>query len=384
LRLRLAIGGPLIATKGYADPEVERTYSRAWALCDQVGQSAEMVSVLRGLWHYYLGRGELERAYDLSERLVALAEEQGLPLHRALARRALGTTLFYFGRFGEAAQQLDEGIAIDDAVAARADPAQLLLYTERAGVVCRLISAWALWFRGFPDGALDRVRGGLELAENLAHVNSLAFAQDFAMVLHNLRREFGAAQKRAEALLETARKYGMKQRLAEGTICRGFAMVGLGQQAEGIKQLRSGLTDWSATGARVFLTQWFGFLAEAHIKASEFDDALTALDHATEIAAATGESHYQAELYRLRGVVLAKTGEGTEATSWLHQAIDKARSQQAKSLELRAATSLARLWRDQGKHAEAHELLGPVYGWFTEGLDTADLKDAKALLDELA
>jgi predicted ATPase len=154
--------------------------------------------------------------------------------------------------------------------------------------------------------------------------------------------------------------------------------------AAGIAQLRSGVTGWNATGARVFQTQWFGFLAEAHVQAGRFDDALTALDQAAESAAATSECHYQAELYRLRGVVLAKTGEDAEAASWLHRAIDTARSQQAKSLELRATTSLARLWAEQGKRTEAGELLAPVYGWFTEGFDTADLKDAKGLLDELA
>ena len=166
-------------------------------------------------------------------------------------------------------------------------------------------------------------------------------------------------------------------------MCRGFALVGLGQQAEGIAQLRTGLAAWNGTGARLLDTQWLGFIAEAHLQAGQFDDALTALDRAAETAAATGECHYQAELYRLRGVVLAETGDDAEAASWFQRAIDTARSQQAKSLELRAATSLARLWREQGKRAEARDLLAPVYGWFTEGFDTADLKDAKALLDEL-
>jgi tetratricopeptide (TPR) repeat protein len=149
--LLLAIGGPLIASKGYAAPEVERTYSRAWALCDQLGRSAELFPVLRGLWNYHQVRGEPERVYDLAERLVVLAEEQGAPLRRALARRARGTALFLLGRFADATAALDEGIAIDDAVAAWEDPAHLLLYTERAGVVCRLYSAWTLWFLGYPD-----------------------------------------------------------------------------------------------------------------------------------------------------------------------------------------------------------------------------------------
>jgi predicted ATPase len=131
-------------------------------------------------------------------------------------------------------------------------------------------------------------------------------------------------------------------------------------------------------------TQWLGFIAEAHLRAGEFDAALTTLDRAAEICGATAACHYQAELYRLRGLVLAQTGDAAEAASWLQQAINTARNQQAKSLELRAATSLARLWAEQGKRHQAHDLLSPVYGWFTEGFDTADLKDAKALLDQLA
>jgi predicted ATPase len=136
-------------------------------------------------------------------------------------------------------------------------------------------------------------------------------------------------------------------------------------------------------GAHLLDTQWLGWIAEAHRRAGEFDDALAALDHAAETAAATGEGYYQAELYRLRGVVLAETGEAAEAASWFQRAIETARGQQAKSLELRAATSLARLWRGEGKGAQARHLLAPVYGWFTEGFDTADLKEAKALLAEL-
>jgi predicted ATPase len=380
--LLLAIGGPLIASKGYAAPEVERTYSRAWALCDQLGRSAELFPVLRGLWNYHQVRGEPERVYDLAERLVVLAEEQGASLRRALARRARGTALFLLGRFADATAALDEGIAIDDAVAAWEDPAHLLLYTERAGVVCRLYSAWTLWFLGYPDRALERVETGLALGQRLAHANSLAFAQNFASVLYCFRREFDAARRRAEATIALASEHPLPQWLAEAVICRGFALVGLGQAVDGIAQLRAGLAGWNGTGCHLFDAQWLGFIAEAHLQAGDLDDALTALDQA-ETAATAGECHYRAELYRLRGTVLANTGAPAAAASWLHRAIDTARSQQARSLELRAATSLARLWRDQGKRAQAHDLLAPIYGWFTEGFDTADLKDAKALLEEL-
>jgi predicted ATPase len=380
LALRLAMGGPLIATRSEADPEVERTYSRAWSLCDQLGRSAELFPVLRGLWNCYLVRGELQRAHDLAERLVVLAPEQG-ELRRALARRARGTTLFFLGRFGDAAAALDEGIAIDDAVAAWEDPAHLLLYAERAGVVCRLYSSWALWFLGFPDHAAKTMAAALALGQRLADVRSLAFALNWASFLHNWRREFDAAQGRAEAAIELAGEHRLSGPLAEATINRGYALVGLGRPAEGIAPLRTGLA--ALAGARLLHTQWLAFLAEAHLQAGQLADALTVLDRAAETAAATGECYYQAELYRLRGAVLAETGEAAEAASWLQRAIDTARRQQAGSLELRAATSLARLWAERGERQKAHDLLAPVYGWFTEGFDTADLKDAKALLDQL-
>jgi len=383
LALQLAMGGPLIATKGHPAPEVERTYDRARALCEQLGRSAELFPVLRGLWNCYLVRGELQRAYELSERLVALAEEHGAPLHRALARRALGTTLFYLGRFADATGALNEGIAIDDA-AGQNSHAHLLLYTERAAVVCRQYSAWALWYLGLPDHALERVDAGLALGQRLGHVHSLAFALNFAATLHHLRREFDVARARAEAAIDFANEHHLSQWLAQATLCRGFALVSLGRQTEGMAQLRTGLAGWNRVGAHVLDTQWLGFLTEAHLQAGELDEALAALDRAVAAAAATGECYYQAELYRLRGVVLVETGEDADAASWLQRAIDTARSQQAKSLELRAATSLARLWAEQGERQKAHDLLAPVYGWFTEGFDTADLKDAKALLVELA
>jgi class 3 adenylate cyclase/predicted ATPase len=383
LALRMAIGGPLMATKGEAALEVERTYSRAWVLCEQLGRSAEPFPVLRGLWHCYFVRGELERAYDLAERLVVLAED-GTPLRRALARRARGTTLFFLGRFADAAAALNEGIAIDDAIAGWGEPTHLLLYTERAGVVCRLYSAWTTWYLGFPDRAVETMEAALALGQRLAHVHSLAFALTWAALLHNFRREFDTVQKHAEAAIELAREHRLSEWLADATMCRGCALVDFGQHLEGIAQLRAGLAAWNVTGARLLDTQWLGFIAQAHVQVGQFEDALTALDRAADVAAATGVRHYQAELYRLRGTVLAHIGDHAGAAAWLQRAIDTARSQQARSLELRAATSLARLWAERGGRRRAYDLLAPVYGWFTEGFGTADLKDARALLDELA
>ena len=162
---------------------------------------------------------------------------------------------------------------------------------------------------------------------------------------------------------------------------RGFALVGLGRLMEGLPQLGTGLAIWNGVGAHLLDTQWLGFIAQAHLQAGSLEDALITLDQADQAVAATGECHYQAELYRLRGVICAEIGEATEAASWLQRAIKMARSQQAKSLELRAATSLARLWIEHGQRSRAHDILRPVYDWFTEGFETADLKEAKELLD---
>ena len=311
LALRLAIGGPLIATKSFAAPEVEETYRRAWVLCDQLGRSAELFPVLRGLWHCCLVQGKYQRAQDLAERLVVLAEEEGGPLRRAVARRALGSTLFFLGRFADAAAAVNEGIAIDDAIKAVDDHRiDLLQHTERAGVVCRQYSSWILWLFGFPDGALEAMEVALVLSQRLSHPFSLAYALTYAAVLHNWRGEFAIAQRRAEAAIDLASAHRLSQLLAFGTMQRGFALASLGQPTEGIAQLQTGLAGWNEIDAQVLSTQWLGFIAQAHLSAGEFDDAASALDQAAETAAVTGERHYQAELYSRGGRWVVGGGGG--------------------------------------------------------------------------
>ncbi len=380
LALLVAIGVPLIATKGYPSEEVRRTYSRALALCDELGRSAELLSVLRGLWSCYFARGELQQALDLAERLVSLAGEQGATAHDTLAGRALGPTLLLLGRLAEASESLDRGVAVDGT----AERAQALLHGELPGVWCRMYASWALWLLGFPERAVETMEGGVHLDQRASHPFSVAVSLGYAAILHVWRGDFVVGRSRAEAAMAIAREHRLPLVLSFGTLGRGSALSGLGQQVEAVKQLRSGLARWNAVGARVMDTQWLCFIAAAHARAGEYEEAFSALDDAVKTSAATGESHYLAELSRIRGMVLAETGDHAEAASRLYQALDTARAQQSKSLELRAATSLARLWRHQGKRVDARELLAPIYGWFTEGFDTADLKDAKALLDALA
>jgi predicted ATPase len=183
--------------------------------------------------------------------------------------------------------------------------------------------------------------------------------------------------------MAVAREHSIPQWLPMGRMCRGAALARLGEVAEGIAELHAGLADWNRIGSRVFDPMWLGWTAEAHAAAGQIDAAFVALDRAASVAAATSESFYEAELHRLRGALLMEKGEHADAEAWLRRATALAQGQGAKSVELRAAMSLARLWCDQGRHTEARDLLAPVYDWFTEGFNTPDLKDAKALLDAM-
>jgi predicted ATPase/class 3 adenylate cyclase len=387
LSLQVALAVPLIATKGYSDVGVERTYGRAQALCEQLGKSDELFPILRGLWNCYLTRGELQRTQDLAVRISTLAEARKEPLQRALAHRALGSTLFFLGRFAEALAQADQAIAIDDALeGSNGGRTDLFVYGERSGMVSRLFSGWALWFLGYPDRAVERFDAALALAERLTHAHSQAFALSFAASMRNNRRDFAAALEYADAAGRIAGKHNLPLWLGESSIAKGFAQASLGSYAEGIGQIRSGIAGLHRLGDWHHRSHWLGLLAAAHLEGRAYPEAATALDDAAALVGKSGECYYEAEIHRLRGellLALSVDNQG-EAENRFQQALMVSRKQQARSLELRAAMSLARLWQRQGKVAEARSLLAPVYGWFTEGLDTADLKEAEALLEELS
>jgi predicted ATPase len=224
------------------------------------------------------------------------------------------------------------------------------------------------------------------LAQQSAHPFSLGFALALTAIFHQFCREARAAQASAEAVLSLATEQGFSLWWAYGALPHGWALANQGQAKEGIEQLTQGLTAWRATGAELGRSCWLALLAEAHGTLGEPEAGLTALTEALALVDATGERWYESELYRLRGELLLQQSSDNqaEAETCFHHAINIAQNQQAKSWELRAATSLARLWQQQGKRQEAYDLLASVYNWFTEGFDTADLKDAKALLDELA
>jgi predicted ATPase/DNA-binding winged helix-turn-helix (wHTH) protein len=383
LVLQTTLGPALMATKGYAASEVESAYARARELCRQVGETPQLSQALWGLWYFSLVRAEFQTARELGEQLLHLAQRVQAPALLLLAHRVLGQTLAFLGEFSTAHGHLAREITLYNLEQHRAFAS---LYGQDQGVICRSWEALTLWNLGYPEQALRRSREALTLAQELVHPFSLAYAMCFAGMLEQLCRDVQAAQERATAAIALCTEQGFALYLARGITLQGWAMAEQGQGAAGLAQMRQGLVAYQATGAAVFRPYYLAFLAEAYGKLGQAGEGLTLLDEALAAVHETGERFYEAEIYRIKGeLLLARSAEDYgEAEACFQQALTVARHQQAKSSELRAAMSLSRLWQHQGKRAEAQELLAPIYGWFTEGFDTADLQEAKAMLEELA
>jgi predicted ATPase len=249
-----------------------------------------------------------------------------------------------------------------------------------------LFTAWTLWTLGYPDRALERGKECIALAQALAHPHTLAFAENAIGRLHRWRREARAARDTAERLIALSTEHGFTFWLALATVERGGAMAEQGRNEEGIAQIQEGLAALRAAGAEVERPQDLSLLAEAYMKTGRLDDGLSALTEALAVADEREARVYEAETHRLKGELLLKQDDSNvaEAKNCFQRAIEIARKQSAKSWELRATTSLARLLAKQGKRDKARTMLADIYAWFTEGFDTADLKDAKALLDDLS
>ncbi|MCZ6872665.1 MAG: tetratricopeptide repeat protein, partial [bacterium] len=253
------------------------------------------------------------------------------------------------------------------------------------GVVFLLYGGWTLWVLGYPDQALAWGNDGLSLAHNLGHPYTLARGLYWNTVLHQFRREWQIVQQRAEAAILVAAEHQIALVSALGPIMRGWALAMQGQGAEELLQIRQGIDDYRATGAEFQRPQFLAMLAEVYATVGRPEEALPLITEALSLVEKMGEHYYEAELLRLKGLLLLAQSPDNhpEAETCYQNALDIARQQQAKSWELRTATSLARLWQQQDKRQDAYDLLAPVYEWFTEGFDTADLQEAKALLQEL-
>jgi len=380
----IALGVSLNATKSIAALEVEQTYTRARQLCERLDDAHQLFPILRGLWNYYNVRAEYQMAHALGEQLLTLAQQAQDATMLPAAHRALGSTLCYLGAAAAAQTHFAQGIALYDPKQHRA---LAFLHGEDAGVTCRSYAAWTLWCLGYPAQGRKQTDDALALAQQMAHPFSLSFALGAAAMFHQLCREERCTQERAEAAMTLAMEQGFQYWMRFGSLLHGWALAQRGQAQAGIEQIHQGLTAYHATGAGMLRPYFLALLAEAHGIQGEPEEGLALLTEALTLVDTTGERWYEPELYRLQGelILLQQSLDNqAEAEACFHQAIAIAQNQSAKSWELRAATSLVRLWQQQGKRQEAYDLLAPVYHWFTEGFDTADLKDAKALLDELA
>jgi TOMM system kinase/cyclase fusion protein len=381
LDLQITLGPVLMAIKGWATPEVEATYTRARELCQQVEENPRLFPALMGLGTFYLARGKLQAARAMREQLLSLAQRQHEPALLLQAHVGLGATLYWLGELAPARIHLEQGRALYDPQQSHS-PA---FAGDDPGVSSQRVMAMVLWLLGYPEQALRQSREALALAQELSHPFSLAFALVFAAVLHQFRREAPLTQERAEAIMTLSTDQGFPAFLATGTLLQGWALAEQGQREEGIAQIHQGLAAWQAAGQELTRPHILALLAEAYGKAQQSEEGLRILVEALVLVDTNGERFWEAELHRLKGELLLMRPlyDAHQAETCCRYALDVARRQQAKSLELRAAMSLSRLWQRQGKRAAAHELLAPIYGWFTEGFDTADLKDAKALLNEL-
>jgi predicted ATPase len=382
LDLQLALAHALSVTKGYAAPEVEQTYAGAHALCQRVGETPQLFPTLRGLYWFHQSLGALQTARELGEQLYWLAQREVAPTPRLEAHAALGSTLFYLGEYATAWTHFEQGLTLADLTAKRA---LVLHHDPSPGVWYLGHTALTLWCLGFPAQALQRGQEALALAQELAHAHSLAVAQHWAAFLHQRRREAPVVQAQAEALLTLATAQRLQLYMGYGACWRGWALAMQGQGAAGLAELRQGLAAVLATGQALSQSLCLILLTEAAGHAGQVEEGLRLLAEALTAFEVSGRGDLLAEAYRLQGelILCQDRPDAARAEACFQQALGIARRQQAKSWELRAAMSLSRLWQQQGKGTEAYALLAPIYGWFTEGLDTADLQDAKALLAAL-
>jgi DNA-binding winged helix-turn-helix (wHTH) protein/predicted ATPase len=298
LALQVALGAPLIATKGQGAPEVGHVYARARELCQLTGETSRLFPILRGLWEFYELRTEYQIAQELGEQLLALAQRQPDPSLLLLAHNVLGDTLLMQGEFSVAHEHLERGEALYDVHQHRS---HAFLYGYDSGVHCLSFAAWALWLLGYPDQALKKIYAALSLARDVSHPFTFVFALLHSSILHHLRREAQATQECAETEIALCIEQGFALFLAGGSMYRGWALVEQGQGKEGIAQIHEALAAWQATGTEMDRPHFLGLLAEAYGKVGEAEQGLAALVDALAQVEKTGERWYEAELYRLKG-----------------------------------------------------------------------------------
>ncbi len=388
LALCMALAPALVMTAGYAAPEAEKTYARAEELCRQLGNDRQFFSVLLGRSSPALLLARTDVAKALSLESLELAQRWQAPHQLSQAEMALGVTLVWRGEFEPAASHLVASLKAYDSVPRR--PATFRLIHD-PGTASRAYLAWAYWMLGFPDRARRMSDEAIEAGRDLSHPFSLTLALAFAAFVHHACRDVAMTRERAEACIKLSAEHDFAMYHAVGIMFRGWALNQDDRPLEALSVLESGFEAFSATGATLVRPFYFGLIAEACSKGGDVGRAKSLVTQAIDAAEETGERIHLAELHRTLGDLTAQT-LGSDSTTRsgaraveIHylQALTTAREQKSSALELRAATSLARLWHSTSRRAEASTLLGAVHSRFTEGFDTRDLRDAATVLQVL-
>jgi predicted ATPase len=383
LTLQTTLGPALMATKGYGTIEAGEVYFRARELCEQGAESRELFTVGWGLFAHHLVRAEYHDARELAEQLLGLAGELAETENFIEAHLAFGVTSMYLGELKATRESLEALVSLYD-------PERHATLAFRyggfdPGVMARSYLAATLWLLGHVELAITHADEAQALMRRLDHPYTLARSLYWDAILRQFIGDWQAMRARAEEATAIAVEHGFSLVQAVGPIMLGWSLLGQGHGAEGAQKIRQSLDAYRAGGAAMQLTHFLIPLAEAEQNFGRPNEALEVLADALALVEKTDERYLEAELHRLRGEMLlaqAPSDPGPAERAF-EKGLAVARAQGARSLELRAATSLARLWQVEGKTAEARELLAPVYDWFTEGLDTPDLVDAKTLLEEL-
>lgn len=377
LQLQLAIGTPLIATRGFASPEVGEVYGRARQICELAGLAPQLYPVNWGLWVFYTACAKHREAQKLAERCKAMGESENNADLRMLAHHAVGVTLSTLAQHEDALRELESAIALHDPE--RHAPLAFA-YGQDSGVVCRSQAAFSLWFVGYPDKANKMNEEAVALAERLKHPYSLAAALDYSAWVDQLRGDSEAAQRHAEQAIAISAQHDFVFWLLTGMILRGWALANRGQVDEGLPLMVQALEGYRQTGAGILQPYYKALLAEVYARVGKETESFRLLDEAEAAVKVNDERWWEPELYRQRGELMLRRLSSADsplgdAEAYFQNALCVASAQGAKSLQLRAATSLGRLWMKQGKASEAKRIVGEARAGFTEGFELPDLQE---------
>lgn len=379
LELLTLLGTALRVIKGFGAPEVQSVYEKAHELSKRVSDRSKVLPVLRGLGGYYLARTEFSKAHQIGEESLKLARTLKSTNHLLQAHYILGATSFCMGNFNFAAKQSKEGFSLYNS---EHHNSEILLAGQNPGTACLFWESLSLWFLGYPDQALNTANKALELSKKISHYYTMAIIYNLLALMHQLRREHDMVFEFAEKAISLSRERGYELFSNFGQIMKGQALCRRGELSEGISIIEDCYEDYVSTGTEIFSTYWIAYLAEACLNMGQTTKGIKILDKILDPKNNNEETSYLAELYRLKGeLVFADSSDNiSEAENCVRKAIEVARLQSSKSLELKAFISLTCMLIDQKKRETALVQLSEIYNWFKEGFDTQDLKDAGSLL----